>query len=192
MRPSVQALCDPEELPEEPGACTGRRPDSGGPGAAVRFSRPLVATATAGIGLWRSLVAHLTGGQGVAGSNPVSPTDVMSRDTVDRCPGTSLHSGLLFLVGPGGTPPVVGSRGVGSRVELAEEFAGVGVDDADVEVVDEQDDVGAGEASAEADVVQAAVVAQGDACRLGRSCRGGRGSAASMLGPVAVALGRAV
>ena len=27
-----------------------------------------------GIGLWRSLVAHLTGGQGVAGSNPVSPT----------------------------------------------------------------------------------------------------------------------
>ena len=29
----------------------------------------------AGIGLWRSLVAHLTGGQGVAGSNPVSPTN---------------------------------------------------------------------------------------------------------------------
>ena len=28
-----------------------------------------------GIGLWRSLVAHLTGGQGVAGSNPVSPTE---------------------------------------------------------------------------------------------------------------------
>ena len=27
-----------------------------------------------GIGLWRSLVAHLTGGQGVAGSNPVVPT----------------------------------------------------------------------------------------------------------------------
>ena len=27
-------------------------------------------------GLWRSLVAHLTGGQGVAGSNPVSPTEV--------------------------------------------------------------------------------------------------------------------
>src|SRR5580698_3912124 len=26
-------------------------------------------------GLWRSLVAHLTGGQGVAGSNPVSPTN---------------------------------------------------------------------------------------------------------------------
>ena len=27
-------------------------------------------------GLWRSLVAHLTGGQGVAGSNPVNPTDI--------------------------------------------------------------------------------------------------------------------
>jgi hypothetical protein len=26
-------------------------------------------------GTWRSLVAHLTGGQGVAGSNPVVPTD---------------------------------------------------------------------------------------------------------------------
>ena len=26
-------------------------------------------------GLWRSLVAHLTGGQVVAGSNPVSPTE---------------------------------------------------------------------------------------------------------------------
>ena len=29
----------------------------------------------AGIGMWRSLVAHLTGGQGVAGSNPVIPTE---------------------------------------------------------------------------------------------------------------------
>src|SRR5690606_14761642 len=26
-------------------------------------------------GMWRSLVAHLTGGQGVAGSNPVIPTE---------------------------------------------------------------------------------------------------------------------
>ena len=29
-------------------------------------------------GVWRSLVAHLTGGQGVAGSNPVIPTWVHS------------------------------------------------------------------------------------------------------------------
>ena len=28
------------------------------------------------VGMWRSLVAHLTGGQGVAGSNPVIPTNL--------------------------------------------------------------------------------------------------------------------
>ena len=28
------------------------------------------------LGMWRSLVAHLTGGQGVAGSNPVIPTNI--------------------------------------------------------------------------------------------------------------------
>lgn len=34
-------------------------------------------------GLWRSLVAHLTGGQGVVGSNPASPTkiDIRRRPT---------------------------------------------------------------------------------------------------------------
>ena len=26
------------------------------------------------VGAWRSLVAHLTGGQGVVGSNPIAPT----------------------------------------------------------------------------------------------------------------------
>ncbi len=36
--------------------------------------------------------------------------------------------------------------------ELAEEFAGDGVDDADVEVLDEQDDVGSLVGSADADV----------------------------------------
>ena len=41
--------------------------------------------------------------------------------------------------------------------ELAEEFAGGGVDDADVEVVDEQDDVGSGACSADTDAVQSAV-----------------------------------
>ncbi len=30
--------------------------------------------ALAGIGLWRSMAARLTGGQEVAGSNPASPT----------------------------------------------------------------------------------------------------------------------
>ena len=38
--------------------------------AAVFFPGPVCRVA----GMWRSLVAHLTGGQGVAGSNPVIPT----------------------------------------------------------------------------------------------------------------------
>ena len=46
--------------------------------------------------------------------------------------------------------------------EVAEKFSGGGVDDADVEVVDEQDDVGSGVGPADADVVESAVNAQGD------------------------------
>ena len=54
--------------------------------------------------------------------------------------------------------------------QLAQEFAGDGVDDADVEIVNEQQDVGSGvgsgvvgvAASADADVVEAAGQAQGD------------------------------
>jgi len=50
------------------------------------------------------------------------------------------------------------------RVEgqLAQKFAGGGVHDPDLEVLDEQDDVGSGVGSADADVVQSAVVAEGD------------------------------
>ena len=53
--------------------------------------------------------------------------------------------------------------------EFAEEFAGGGVDDADdaddadVQVVDEQDGVGSGVGSSDADVVEPSVHAQGDA-----------------------------
>ena len=50
----------------------------------------------------------------------------------------------------------------GVEGELAQEFAGGGVDDADLEVVDEQDDVGSGVGSADADVVQAAGHPQGE------------------------------
>ena len=46
--------------------------------------------------------------------------------------------------------------------EVAEEFAGGGVDDADVEVGDEEDDGGSVEGSSEADVVELAVDANGD------------------------------
>jgi hypothetical protein len=46
--------------------------------------------------------------------------------------------------------------------EFAEEFAGGGVDDSDVEVVDEHDDAGAGVGSADADVVESAGDAEGE------------------------------
>ena len=50
----------------------------------------------------------------------------------------------------------------GVEGEFADQVAGVAVDDADVQVVGEQGDRGAGEAGAEADVVQPGVVAEGD------------------------------
>ena len=50
----------------------------------------------------------------------------------------------------------------GVEDELTEEFAGVGVDDADVAVEGQQDDVGAAVGPSDADVVQAAVVADRD------------------------------
>ena len=51
------------------------------------------------------------------------------------------------------------ARGV--QHQFADQLSGVALDDPDVEVVDEQGDLGAGEASAKSDVVQVAVVAQG-------------------------------
>jgi hypothetical protein len=47
--------------------------------------------------------------------------------------------------------------------QVAQDLAGGGVDDGDVEVLDEQDDVGSGVGSADADVAKAAGDAQGDA-----------------------------
>ena len=47
--------------------------------------------------------------------------------------------------------------------EGADDFAGGGVDDADVVAVDEQDDAGSVEGSSESDVVEVAVDAQADA-----------------------------
>ncbi len=52
---------------------------------------------------------------------------------------------------------------VGVEGEGADDFSGGGVDDADVEVVDEQDDAGSVEGSSEADVVHVAVVSEADA-----------------------------
>ena len=50
--------------------------------------------------------------------------------------------------------------------ELAQEFAGAGVDDADVEVVDEHEDSSAFVGGAEWDVPQASGVAEGDGAGL--------------------------
>jgi hypothetical protein len=50
----------------------------------------------------------------------------------------------------------------GVEVEFSDEFAGVFGDDADVVFADQDKDVGVGIGAAEADVVQPAVVAQGD------------------------------
>ena len=59
-----------------PAAGAGRSPGWSRPRAAGPTSRPLPAEPVGcpPTGTWRSLVAHLTGGQGVAGSNPVVPT----------------------------------------------------------------------------------------------------------------------
>ena len=46
--------------------------------------------------------------------------------------------------------------------EVADELTGGGIDDSDVEVVDEHENAGSGVGAADADVVQAAVDAQGE------------------------------
>jgi hypothetical protein len=51
---------------------------------------------------------------------------------------------------------------VGVEDEFAEELAGGGVDDADVQVLDEEKDAGSGVGAADADVVELSVVAEGD------------------------------
>lgn len=47
--------------------------------------------------MWRSLVAHLTGGQGVAGSNPVIPTN-KGRGQLHIAVGPLFLSGTLWPV----------------------------------------------------------------------------------------------
>ena len=83
----------------------------------------------------------------------------MSQDIPDsRTCGTQVR---LLSFGASGLVVLVGVDG-----ELAEEFAGDGVDGADVEVLDEQDDVGSLVGSSDADVAQLAVDAQGDVAGL--------------------------
>ena len=76
----------------------------------------------------------------------------------------NLHSGFgvicfcgVFRVAAGGLV-VLG----GVEDQVAEEFAGGGVDDADVAVADKEQDAGSGVGPADADVVEPSAVAQGD------------------------------
>ena len=84
-----------------------------------------------------------------------------------------------------------GSSLVGVEDQFAEEFAGGGVDDADVQVLDEEQDAGSGVGPADADVVEASVVAEGDERRCRRCGRCGRGRGCRRRGRRGLALGRA-
>ena len=79
-------------------------------------------------------------------------------------PNLQVRSFLFWGLGPW-VRRWVGSPG-GVEGQVAEEFAGGGVDDADVEVLDEQDDAGVRVGSADADVVEAPGVAEGDVAGL--------------------------
>ncbi len=75
----------------------------------------------------------------------------------------------------------------GVEGELAEQFSGVAVDDPDLKILDEQGDAGAGVASSDSDVVQSAVVPQGDhaggvdAVEADAVVAGGRSASAEMF-----------
>ncbi len=90
--------------------------------------------------------------QEAAGSNPAIPTAVGSPEIEDT-PNPRQGSGLCFA-GCGLVRAAGGLAGAsGVEGELAREFAGGGVDNADVEVLDEQDELGPGVGPAGADVV---------------------------------------
>jgi hypothetical protein len=101
------------------------------------------------------------------GSAVASPTRSRARrrPRVGRNgPEPSLGSGFFRFGAFGGAGGLVVAGGV--KDQIAEQFAGGGFDDSDVEVVDEDQDagsgVGSGVGSADADVVQAAGHAQRD------------------------------
>src|SRR5512132_3706944 len=78
-------------------------------------------------------------------------------------PGSGCRAGCgCGLFGWAGWQPAGLVVPVGVQDQFADQLTGVAVDDADVQVVDEQADRGAGEPGAEADVVQPAVVAHSD------------------------------
>ena len=81
------------------------------------------------------------GGQGVVGSNPASPTNVMSRDMLIGCPGTCLFLGEFVTLrhaafSVSGAWSGFDAAGlavfVGVDGQFADDFAGVAVDHEDV------------------------------------------------------------
>jgi hypothetical protein len=82
----------------------------------------------------------------------------MSQDIEDTANLCRVRGVFLWLAGwfAGGLVVAVGVEG-----ELADEFAGVCVDDADVQVLDEEQDAGSGVGPAGAGVVELSVVAEG-------------------------------
>ena len=52
------------------------------------------------VGVWRSLVAHFTGGEGVAGSNPATPTNFPKINETAVRPDRAASRRIEFLVGP--------------------------------------------------------------------------------------------
>ena len=98
----------------------------------------------------------------VAGSNPAGRTIVMSQDIGDT-PDLQLWVRVLSFSGgsfgcSGGLVVAV----LGSRVSSRRSSPVMALTTRMLEVLDEQDDAGSGVGSADADVVQPAVVAQGD------------------------------
>jgi hypothetical protein len=64
--------------------------------------------------MWRSLVAHLTGGQGAAGSNPVIPTRITAGQ--GRCDPLRMAPALMFAGNGAGNRNAPGVfRGIRSR-----------------------------------------------------------------------------
>lgn len=79
----------------------------------------------------------------------------------------------------------------GVERQVAQELAGGGVDDADVQVLDEQQDMGSGAGPADADVVELAGVAKGDGAGVSMVLARTRLWVSAVRSP-GVALGRAV
>jgi hypothetical protein len=117
------------------------------------------------VGAIAQLAERLVCNQEVRGSNPLGSTIVMSPD-IGMTPNPRQGSGFCGFAGSAGRGSgwpaggLVVAAGVGDQ--LAEGFAGGGVDDADVQVADEHQDAGPGVGSAGADVVEAAGVAEGE------------------------------